>query len=201
MKTVLSPYKYELTVLGSRFIGILTRVTSKEDFDLSLSKIKEDYPKATHYVYAFTIDKANEGCSDDGEPSRSAGLPLLNIVRGASTIETSLVIVRYFGGTKLGLPRLTRTYRDIGKILVSQADFAEIIKGESLTLKTDYSSFEEAKRLFFRAGLETKNEKFDTKVIFNVTGDAKIVEPLLKGLNKLEVERRENTEILRRIDK
>lgn len=201
MKTIYSPYVKEVTVLGSRFIGIILPISSREDVTLKLSKIKDDYPKATHYVQAFVVHEGDEGCSDDGEPSRSCGLPLLNILRGSKLTRALLVIVRYFGGTKLGLPRLTRTYRDLGKDLVLEAPFAEIIEGEKLLLEADYSSFEEAKRLFERLLINIENAVFGTKVLFNVVGDAKIIEPLLNKMPRIDVKERKTIEILRRINK
>src|SRR5574344_1974789 len=97
----------EKKVLSSRFIALLDPCESEEAFERNLALAHKAYPKATHYCYAYRLSK-EEGFSDDGEPSRSVGLPLLTYLRNIGLRRVALIAVRYFGGTKLGLPRLKR---------------------------------------------------------------------------------------------
>lgn len=197
--SVLTSSTFELSILGSRFIAILSPLDKKEDTDLYLSKAKKDYPKATHYCYAIRFD-GYEFCSDDGEPSHSAGLPILNALKSESLDHCILVVVRYFGGTKLGLPRLTKSYRDVSKICAKEAQKIEFVSGIRAKLQLDYSSFEYWKRLANKSGFDIKDPIFDSKVIFFVTGSDKILLPLLGNLTKEEIFSQENTLIKRRLN-
>ena len=102
-------YVNEIEVEKSKFYGIIFPVESKAQFENILEKIKKDYPKATHYCYAYIIEN-DKKASDNGEPSGTAGKPILNILETHNLNKTGLVVVRYFGGTLLGAGRLTRTY-------------------------------------------------------------------------------------------
>lgn len=102
-------YVNEIEVEKSKFYGIIFPVESKAQFENILEKIKKDYPKATHYCYAYIIEK-DKKTSDNGEPSGTAGKPILSILETHNLNKTGLVVVRYFGGTLLGAGRLTRTY-------------------------------------------------------------------------------------------
>lgn len=104
----------EEEVKHSRFISFLFHCPNQSVMKLTLTNIKQDYPGASHYCYAFiagspdnTIDM---GASDDGEPSGSAGKPMLACLQGANIGELGVVVVRYFGGTKLGVGGLVRAY-------------------------------------------------------------------------------------------
>lgn len=197
--SVLTSITSELTVLGSRFIAILSPLDQKEDVDSYLVKTKKDYPKATHYCYAVRFD-GYEFCSDDGEPSHSAGLPILNALKSEGLDRCLLIVVRYFGGTKLGLPRLTKSYRDVSKICAKEAQKVEFVPGILAKLQLDYSSFEYWKRLASKSGFEIKDPIFDSKVIFFVMGSDKILLPLLGNLMKEEILSQEDIQIKRRLN-
>ena len=153
----------------------------KEDVDSFLATSKNKYPKASHYCYAVHIGEY-EYCSDDGEPSHSAGLPILNSLRSGELDHVMIVVIRYFGGTKLGLPRLTKAYRDVSKSVVNEANKVELISGIKAKITLDYSSFETFKRMANRKGISIKNPVFETKVSFFAIGSDKILLPLIKEL-------------------
>ena len=113
MFTVLE--KNEITLIRdkSSFIGILVHATSVESVKQYLIDIRKEYPKAKHYCYAYKIGEAKK-CSDDGEPSKTAGRPLLELLEKKDMDEALLVVVRYFGGVLLGASRLMSTYLETG---------------------------------------------------------------------------------------
>lgn len=197
--SVLSSHVEEITVLGSRFIGIIHPLDKKEDVDSYLTVAKAAYPKATHYCYAVRFD-AYEYCSDDGEPSKSAGFPILGALKSEGLDRAILIVVRYFGGTKLGLPRLTKSYRDIAKITAKAPPKIEFLPGVKAKLCLDYASFEYYKRIAERSDLSLSDVQFDEKVTFFLTGSDKILMPLLERLKKEEILEIEKTEIKRRLD-
>jgi uncharacterized YigZ family protein len=98
----------------SRFISLLFHCPHPNDMKLALTDIKRQYPGANHYCYAFVSGSPENtidiGASDDGEPSGSAGKPMLACLQGANMGELGAIVVRYFGGTKLGVGGLVRAY-------------------------------------------------------------------------------------------
>jgi uncharacterized YigZ family protein len=197
--SIFSPNKFEIDVLGSRFIGLLYRALSEEDAKNTISKIKEEYPDATHYCYAYCI-KGKEAMSDDGEPSHTAGLPLLSLLRKREMDETLLVVVRYFGGTKLGAARLMRTYLESGKRTIENANKGEITLGRRVEFETDYSSFEKLKKRAQKEGIEISDVTFKEKVRFFLEGDDKILSALEKEMPSSSILSETKTEFLRRMN-
>lgn len=104
----------EEEIKHSRFISYLFHCTSELDLKRTLADLKLQYPGASHYCYAFVAgapsDTVNIGASDDGEPSGSAGRPMLAALQGRNIGEVAAVVIRYFGGTKLGVGGLVRAY-------------------------------------------------------------------------------------------
>lgn len=98
---------------GSRFIAIAVPINSVDDFKLRLAEIKKEYPKARHYCFAYRLglDKNLFRVSDDGEPSGSAGRPILSQIDSKAVTNLLIVVVRYFGGTLLGVPGLINAYK------------------------------------------------------------------------------------------
>jgi uncharacterized YigZ family protein len=104
----------EEEIKHSRFISFIFHCQSYEQLKCVLTNLKADYPGASHYCYAFVAAEPDNtvamGSSDDGEPSGSAGRPMLATLQGANVGEIGAIVVRYFGGTKLGVGGLVRAY-------------------------------------------------------------------------------------------
>lgn len=116
-------YTSELEVKKSRFIGYASHVDSWPEAQLRIEAIKKEHPKACHWCYAFCagVDPVNERCSDDGEPTGTAGAPILNAVRGEGLSDTICVVVRYFGGIKLGTGGLIRAYGNAARQVLRES--------------------------------------------------------------------------------
>ena len=106
----------ELEVKRSRFITLICRVTSEDEARAFIQATRAEYPDARHHCSAFiyAVEGANpvERSSDDGEPSGTAGQPMLDVLRGSGMLDIAAVVVRYFGGVKLGTGGLVRAYSD-----------------------------------------------------------------------------------------
>ena len=102
---------YQIDIMKSKFISILSPISSQDDVERILKEIKKEYPKARHYIYAYILDQKQKS-NDDGEPSGTAGKPTLELLNNQNLTHCLLVTVRYFGGIKLGASRLLRTYLD-----------------------------------------------------------------------------------------
>ena len=98
---------------GSRFLAYAFPVLSADDFKKRLKEIKEEHPKAAHHCFAYRIgtDGNNFRSSDDGEPSGSAGRPILGQIDSKELSDIAIIVVRYFGGTLLGVPGLINAYK------------------------------------------------------------------------------------------
>ncbi len=113
----------ELKEKGSRFIGIAIPLNTESELTEHLALLKDTYPKASHYCYAYRIgvDGTRFRVNDDGEPSGSAGRPILGAIDSAGLTNVLVIVVRYFGGTKLGIPGLIQAYKESGRLVLSQA--------------------------------------------------------------------------------
>lgn len=102
----------EIIINKSRFIAYKIDLTSLEQVKVEIEKLKKEHKKANHVCYAFVYkgETINEKCSDDGEPSGTAGYPILNVIKKKNLTNILVAVVRYFGGIKLGAGGLTRAY-------------------------------------------------------------------------------------------
>lgn len=112
-KTIEKPSQTEFKDRGSRFLAYAFSIQTTDDFKKGLKALKEEHPKAAHHCFAYRlgIDGINFRASDDGEPSGSAGKPILGQIDSKSLTNVAVVVVRYFGGTLLGVPGLINAYK------------------------------------------------------------------------------------------
>lgn len=127
-------------VKKSKFISYIVPIS---EFEGLQARLKKENPKANHVVYALRylneFDQIVENSSDDGEPKGCAGLPVLNVLRGMDIINCAVVIVRYFGGIKLGTGGMVRAYTQSVKDVLSSTSFMVYKKQKSITFATSYS--------------------------------------------------------------
>ncbi|WP_024954392.1 YigZ family protein [Sulfurospirillum arcachonense] len=139
MQTVAHENSHELEIKKSTFKSFLVPI---EKFDSLHVDLKEIHPKANHIVWAKRylneFNQIVENCSDDGEPKGTSGPPILNVMRGTELIECGILVVRYFGGTKLGTGGLVRAYGGAAKEVIAHASLLEYIKKEPISFFTQY---------------------------------------------------------------
>ena len=127
---------------GSKFIGIAIPVISEEDIKTSLLEIKTQYYDARHHCYAWVL--GNNGTAyrvnDDGEPNHSAGDPILGQIRSSNLTNVLVVVVRYFGGTKLGVSGLINAYRTAAAEAIKNGEILKEKITFTATLSFDYGS-------------------------------------------------------------
>lgn len=111
--TIDKPAVAEFKDRGSKFLAYAFPIQTVDDFKKRLKELKEEHPKAAHHCFAYRLgnDKNNFRSSDDGEPSGSAGKPILGQIDSKELTNTAVVVVRYFGGTLLGVPGLINAYK------------------------------------------------------------------------------------------
>lgn len=177
MQTILERNEITLIKDRSSFIGILIHITSVESAKRYLLDIKKQYPKAKHYCYAYVIGGSKK-CSDDGEPAKTAGRPLLELLEKKKMDETLLVVVRYFGGVLLGASRLMSTYLETGVQAINSSDIVEIQNKYAYRMIMSYKEFDELKRLGKSWGFSFENLKYEDKINVEVLGDEEVGEKL-----------------------
>lgn len=154
-------------------------------FDVVMKKVREEHPKARHYVYAYRylneFDQIVENSSDDGEPKGTSGKPSLAVMAGAEIINSAVIIVRYFGGIKLGTGGLVRAYGDSVNEVIKIAEFKEYQKLISKTLICEYNELSQLEYLLNQENINIKSKEFSTQINLTIELTAEHFE-LLKTL-------------------
>lgn len=138
----------EIVEKKSRFIANIYNVESKEEAEEKIKQIKKKYYDAKHHCFAFSIIEENEiaqKSSDDGEPSGTAGAPILNIIKSNNLQNVLIVVTRYFGGILLGTGGLTRAYSESAGKVVEQSELIQKEPGMEVNLSIDYNDNEKFK--------------------------------------------------------
>jgi uncharacterized YigZ family protein len=140
----------EIEVINSRFIVTAGPAFSVEEARAFIAKIRAEFPDASHNVPAFLIGygpSVTAHCTDDGEPSGTAGRPALAVLQGSGLGDVVVVVTRYFGGTKLGTGGLVHAYGDAVKAVLAVLPRAEKVPTHTVMLAFDYSLFERIRLL------------------------------------------------------
>ncbi|MCB0737061.1 MAG: YigZ family protein [Bacteroidetes bacterium] len=144
---------------GSKFYGYAYRADSVNDVEAHLKEIGSLHPKARHVCYAYLINEENGAyrANDDGEPSNSAGTPILNQIRSANVAHVLVVVVRYFGGTLLGVPGLINAYKTAAKLALDESTFEDDFEREILKISFSYEQMEDVMKQVKRHNLSIIN--------------------------------------------
>ncbi|WP_133405233.1 YigZ family protein [Parashewanella tropica] len=162
----------EEEIKKSRFITILFRCQSEQELKLALTNARRDYPDARHYCWAFVggapKEMVNCGSSDDGEPSGSAGRPMLAVLQGADIGEIGAIVVRYFGGIKLGVGGLVRAYSGgIKRGLPQLETDIQLLKDEA-TITCDYAQLSDVEYVCNKYQTTIEGKEFSEQVVLNL---------------------------------
>jgi len=134
---------------GSKFIGYAFPVGSVENFKEKLNEVKKLHPKATHHCFAYRLglDGNTFRVSDDGEPSGSAGRPILGQIDSKELVNVLVVVVRYFGGTLLGVPGLINAYKSAAALALQTTPLVQRQVEQELLVQFDYTQLNEIMRV------------------------------------------------------
>lgn len=152
----------ELIVKGSRFIAEIFIVDNQKSAREKLLEVKKIYEDATHVVHAFITGKQGEVCgmSDDGEPSGTAGRPVLDVLKGSGITNVLLTVTRYFGGTLLGTGGLVHAYSDSAKSVLELVQTEELVEKKLFSFTSDYSTYTGIKRMFETYNIDSLEENY-----------------------------------------
>lgn len=161
---------FEITIKNSKFIGIAIPIKSKEEIKENINILKEKYKNATHYCYAFNFIN-DKGFSDDGEPNKTAGIPILTVIEGEDLINILVVVIRYFGGIKLGPGGLIRAYSNAAKGAINKSKKIDLINGFEVSITFDYANEKEVNYLLKNSIIKNKEYTDNCTYIIETTKD------------------------------
>ena len=148
-KTIAREGQAEYKDRGSRFLAIAFPVQSTEDFKILMAAIKKEHPKANHHCFAYRIgtDSNQYRVGDDGEPSGSAGRPILGQIDSRGVTNTGVVVVRYFGGTLLGVPGLINAYKTAAALALQVSPLEEKLVEIKIQINCNYTDINDVMRI------------------------------------------------------
>ena len=148
---------------GSKFIAMAFTVTSEDEVKQALAEVRKKYYDARHHCYAYMIgpDKSCFRSSDDGEPSGTAGKPILNQILSKDVTNVCVIVVRYFGGIKLGVSGLINAYKTAARVALDNATIIEKTVNEVYSLEFAYPLMNDVMRVLKEEGLEQQNTRFE----------------------------------------
>jgi uncharacterized YigZ family protein len=156
-RTLQKTVRAELQRERSRFIAIASLAENRDSISSQLRLIKDEFPDATHHCYAYRLiekNHINEFAEDAGEPLGSAGRPILQVLAGRELLNTLVVVVRYFGGVKLGVGGLIRAYSDATKLALEAASIIVRIRELDLVIRYSHNLTGEVMRTINRFGAQ-----------------------------------------------
>ena len=169
-KSIAAPSEGLFKDLGSRFLSLAFPVESEDEVKAIVDALKKKYHDARHHCYAYRLglDGARFRANDDGEPSGSAGRPILGQIDSAGLSDVLVVVVRWFGGIKLGIPGLIRAYKTATADALAQAQVVEKVAGENWRLDFGYLSMNAVMKAVKDLGLPQKDQQFGERCTMTV---------------------------------
>jgi uncharacterized YigZ family protein len=160
----------EIEEKKSRFIGQAFYTESQDDAERIIKEVSRKYWDARHNCYAYILGSSCDitRCSDNGEPSGTAGKPILEVISGAGLTNIVLIVTRYFGGTLLGTGGLVRAYTQAAQAALSASRISTMTYGSKFTFSIPYSMVDRIRYSFDQMGIELLNPNYGADVTYEV---------------------------------
>jgi uncharacterized YigZ family protein len=186
-RTIEKPVEGQFRDRGSKFIAFAYPLTTESELKNILSKLKAEHPKANHHCWAMRlgIDRSVFRINDDGEPSGTAGRPILNTLLSRDLTSIVVIVVRYFGGTLLGVPGLINAYKSATEEALKMAVIIEKTVNDIYTVEFEYLQMNDMMKIIKDDGLTIINQVFDNNCSIQVSIRTTQVNQTLSKLNKL----------------
>lgn len=185
-KTVYEGRKAEIIEKKSRFIATVKPVRTEEEAIAFIDSLKKKYWNATHNCSAYVIGERFQvqRCSDDGEPSGTAGKPMLDVLLGEEIHDTAVVVTRYFGGTLLGTGGLVRAYQGATKAGLDASVVITKMHGQKLVVRTDYTGLGKIQYILGQRGLSILNSEYSDQVMLEVLLPEEEIQPVMAEITE-----------------
>ena len=169
--TIEAPSESTFRDRGSKFLGYAYPIMSDQDIKNIIVSLKQQHPKANHHCWAmrWSTDRSVFRLNDDGEPSGTAGRPILNTLLSKNLTNVAVVVVRYFGGTLLGVPGLINAYKTTAEMALTEAKIIEKTVNDVYTIAFDYLQMNDVMRLIKEDNLQILNQQFDNNCEIRVS--------------------------------
>ncbi|HWZ36439.1 MAG TPA: YigZ family protein [Mucilaginibacter sp.] len=187
-KTIAAPAEGIFRDRGSKFLAFAYPIRSEDQIKEIVAGLKAEHPKARHHCWAMrlTIDRSVFKLNDDGEPSGTAGRPILNTLLSKDITNTLVVVVRYFGGTLLGVPGLINAYKTATEDVLANAQIVEKTVNDIYTISFDYLQMNDVMRLIKDVDLQIIAQQFDNNCSIQVSIRKMQVNTILAKLDKIQ---------------
>lgn len=153
-------------------MGIAARVSTAEEVEKELEKLRDEFPDATHHCWAYVLGNPDAGpkmrFDDAGEPLGTAGKPILNVLQRRKVGDALVVVVRYFGGVKLGAGGLARAYSGTASGVLGQVELVTLTPRSPLLVRLDYGDEQTARQVLTRLGIEIFSADYSGEVVLGV---------------------------------
>ncbi len=183
MQFISSEFTTTLEIKKSKFI---THICPYNMFDDVMNRLKNEHPKARHFVYAYRylneFEQVVENSSDDGEPKGTSGKPTLSVLAGAEFINTAVIVVRYFGGIRLGTGGLVKAYSDAVNLVIKESEIHQFVKLEHKQLQLTYSQLSQIEYILIKYNITIKNKIFTDTICLKLEATKSNFEKLSKEL-------------------
>ncbi len=186
-KTIAAPAEGQFKDRGSKFIAYVYPLRDEASAKELVAALKALHPKARHHCWAYrlTPDRSVFRINDDGEPSGTAGRPILNSLLSADVTNVLLVVVRYFGGTLLGVPGLIHAYKAAAQDALAAADILELTVNDVYRVSFPYEQLNEVMRIVKEENLTVLKQEFDNRCVMELEIRQTEVAKLLGRLGKV----------------
>ncbi len=173
---------------GSKFISLAYPVTSEDQIREIVQFLKKEHHSARHHCYAWRLghEKTHFRANDDGEPSSTAGKPILGQIQSFDLTNILIVVVRYFGGTLLGVSGLINAYRNAALDAINQAEIVELLVEQQLLIEFGYESMNEVMKIFKDEKLPQTDPRFDLNCRIQTQIRLNELLRIEEGLKKIE---------------
>jgi uncharacterized YigZ family protein len=164
-RSIAAPSRGIYKELGSKFLAFAYPVETEEAAKKILEELRKEYFDARHHCYAWRLGRTGEPyrMNDDGEPSSTAGRPIHGQLLSNELSDILVVVVRYFGGTKLGVPGLIRAYKSATQDAIANAEIIEKVAGETLIVTFDYLQMNDVMKVLKDMDITPLNQQFDLR--------------------------------------
>lgn len=171
---------------GSKFYGYAFAVTNEEEIKENIEFLKKQHYNARHWCYAWQLGMKYENyrVSDDGEPTNSAGMPIYGQLQAFEVTNILLVVVRYFGGKKLGIGGLIQAYKTAAKLVLENSKIIKKTINEEFVLQFDYPEINKVMQIIKEEQISIIHQKLDLNCMYIISVRKKEAEKVFKRFNK-----------------
>lgn len=181
--------RFEHEIKKSRFIAVVRRVATKGEAADALQEVKSEFPDATHHCWAYVLGDPQSSpvirMSDDGEPSGTAGKPILNVLQHKNVGDIFLAVVRYFGGIKLGAGGLVRAYSSTASSVMARLEVTEKKPLRQARIRIDYAEESPVRKLLVEHGATVSSTRYGEHVELTIQFPEVGSQPLATALATL----------------